>query len=329
MSGKIVEISCTSGHLDTLLSLGEEDSSVLLSGAVVGSAFGRASVRLFVETNRVQQTVDRLRSTLPPESEPLILILPVDAQIGSKQQNVLEIDTDQVVATREELFTNISKGTESDFNFFLLAILATIVVSIGLAEDNVAVVIGAMVIAPLLGPNLGLALGAALGDRELIKTALLTNFAGLSVTVFFAALIALIWPPDLASHELLSRTEVQAGSVILAFAAGVAAVQSVITRLASLLVGVMVAVALVPPATVLGMMISMQEWDLAAGAALLLTINVACVNLSAQLVFYLHGVRPRTWVEQRKAVQSSWINTFVWVFLLGLCIAILLLAQAR
>ncbi|MBT8113870.1 MAG: TIGR00341 family protein [Arenicella sp.] len=320
MSGKIIEVTCKSGHLDTLLSIGSAEYLTVLGSSQMDAVSGRVSVRLFVEDKSVQKTIDQIRSTLPSEADSLILVLPVDAQIGGNARSTEEADIDEAIATREELFANISRGTKADFNFFLLTVLATIVTSIGIAEDNVAVVISAMVIAPLLGPNLGLALGTALGDRKLITTALFTNAAGLTVTVLFAALIALIWPPNLNSNELLTRTIVQPGSIVLALAAGVAAVQSLVTRLASLLVGVMVAVALIPPATVLGMLISVQQWDMAAGAGLLLAINVACVNLSAQLVFILHGIRPRTWIARRVAQQSTWINLLAWAILLGICI---------
>lgn len=273
------------------------------------------SVRLFVKDHNIQSTLDRLQTSLPTEADAVILMTPVDARIGAENE-LLESDDGQDLATREELFMEISKGTECDQNFIVLALLATVVAAIGISEDNTAVVIGAMVIAPLLGPNLGLALGAALGDKDLIKSAILTNAVGVGLTIGAAALLSLVWPPSLSSNELLSRTVVQPASVVLALASGIAAVMSLTTRLANVLVGVMVAVALVPPATVFGMMIGTQCWPLAGGAALLLVVNVAAVNLSAQLVFLLRGVRPRTWLAKREAREAIWVNIAVWIMLL-------------
>jgi uncharacterized membrane protein len=69
-------------------------------------------------------------------------------------------------AIRESLYEEIEKSARLDVNYLALVMLSTVVAAIGLIEDNVAVVIGAMVIAPLLGPNLALALGTALGAGQ-------------------------------------------------------------------------------------------------------------------------------------------------------------------
>lgn len=326
MSGKIIELNCNAGHLGTILSSLDSSSASVLSTNYVDEALQRVTVRVFADEQSVQTVLDHLQAQLPEEAEALILLLPVDAQIGG-QQSPSKTDTEQVAATREELFTEISRSTELDFNFILLAILSTLVAAIGLIENDVAVVIGAMVIAPLLGPNLGLALGAALGDKDLMKTAIITNATGLLLTVSLGILVVLVWPTELNSQQILSRTVVKPGNVLLALAAGIAAIQSLTTRLASLLVGVMVAVALVPPATVLGMMLGTQQWDLATGSALLLAVNVAAVNLSAQLVFLFRGIRPRTWLAQRSAKQASWINISIWLVLLVLCTVLIFLLR--
>ena len=274
-----------------------------------------ASIRLFIEIEDVQSTLDKVQALLPATAEPIILLSPIDAQIG-EHDNLMKGESEQFLATREELFSNISNGSQLDRNFVLLAVLSTIVASIGIVENNMAVVIGAMVIAPLLGPNLGLALGSVLGDKELIKTAVITNGMGLVITIVTSVLIAIVWSPNLDSSELLSRTQVQYSSIILALASGIAAVVSLTSRLPNTLVGVMVAVALVPPATVFGMMIGIQNWGLANSAGLLLMINIAAVNLSAQLVFIVRGVRPRTWLAKRAAKQSLALNILVWSVLL-------------
>jgi uncharacterized hydrophobic protein (TIGR00341 family) len=322
MSGKILEISCKSGHLETLVSLAEQSSARILSTYEPKTDVELASIRLFVEIEAVQTTLDKIQSFLPDSAEPIILLCPVDAQIG-EHDDLVRGDAEYFLATREELFANISDGSKFDRNFMLLALLSTIVAAIGIAENNMAVVIGAMVIAPLLGPNLGLALGSVLGDKELIKTALITNGLGLLITITTSFLIALVWSPNLNSVELLSRTQVQYSSVILALASGVAAVVSLTSRLPNTLVGVMVAVALVPPATVFGMMLGIQNWPLANSAGLLLIINIAAVNFSAQLVFIVRGIRPRTWLAKRAAKQSLSINILVWSVLLLVLVVVI------
>ncbi len=199
-----------------------------------------------------------------------------------------------------------------------MVFLSTIVASIGLIENNVAVIVGAMVIAPLLGPNIALAFATSLGDSELMWQSLKTNFVGLALALLMAMAIGLIWPDHLHSSEIMVRTDVGLDGVLLALASGAAAVLSLTTGLSSALVGVMVAVALLPPTATLGMMLGSGQLNLALGAGLLLAVNVVCINLSAKLMFQLKGVKPRTWLEKRKARQSVSIYILIWVVTLGI-----------
>ncbi len=75
----------------------------------------------------------------------------------------------------------------------------------------------------------------------------------------------------------------------------------------------MVAVALLPPAATLGLMISAEEFDHAAGATLLLAANVVSVNLAAKLILLYRGVKPRTWLEKKKAKQSTVQYLLFWL----------------
>jgi uncharacterized hydrophobic protein (TIGR00271 family) len=157
--------------------------------------------------------------------------------------------------------------------------------------------------------------------------ALITNLTGLSLTLAMAIAIGMLWPSYLDSFEILVRTYVKPDGIVLALASGAAAVLSLATGLSSALVGVMVAVALLPPAATLGMMLGSGQFDLALGAALLLAVNVVCINLAAKLMFLLKGVKPRTWLEKRKARQSFTVYILIWVVTLGILLAVMLLRQ--
>jgi uncharacterized hydrophobic protein (TIGR00341 family) len=161
-----------------------------------------------------------------------------------------------------------------------------------------------MVIAPLLGPNLALALSTALGDVELMIRSLKTMVIGFIIALSLSFALGAVWQGELNSFELMSRTRVGFDSIALALVSGAAAVLSMATGLSSVLVGVMVAVALLPPCAVVGIMLGAGEYDLAAGAGLLLAVNIVCVNLSAKLVFLFKGVGPRTWYEKKKAKKA-------------------------
>lgn len=188
-----------------------------------------------------------------------------------------------------------------------------------------AVVIGAMVIAPLLGPNLALGLGTALGDTALMWKATRTNGIGIGLGLAFllSLCIGLIWPVNFASHELMARTDVGLDSIALALASGAAAVLSITTGLSSVLVGVMVAVALLPPTATLGLMLGAGQFEHAIGAGLLLAVNIVCVNLSAKIVFLTKGIHPRTWWEMKKARRAMILYLLIWAMSLVLLIAVI------
>ena len=198
------------------------------------------------------------------------------------------------------------------------------VAAVGLMENNVAVLIGAMVIAPLLGPNMALALGSSLGDVPLMKKALVTGVTGVLLAGLLGVAMGMVWNVDPGVPEIHSRTEVGLDSVALALASGAAAALSLTTGLSTTLVGVMVAVALLPPTVTAGMLLGSGQQAAAGAAGLLLAVNIVCVILSSKLVFLTRGIRPRTWLERRKAQQSRWLAGLFWVILLGLLVVLIL-----
>ena len=325
---RIVEVIADAANKDALAGMAERFATDLWWGAKNDD--GRRSFRMLVDDDSRQALVDALQSLLDDAEEAHILILPVDTVLPRpKEEDADEASKKRksVAATREELYSEIVKGTKLDNNFLLLTFLSTIVAAIGLVEDNVAVVIGAMVIAPLLGPNIALAFAASLGDRELMWQALKTNAAGLSFALMLSLIIGMIWPLNLASNEILARTEVGMAGVVLALASGAAAVLSSTAGLSTTLVGVMVAVALLPPTATLGMLLGSGQPGLAGGAALLLAVNVVCVLLAAMMVFLVKGIKPRTWLERNRAKQSMTIYLTLWATLLLVLIAVILIRR--
>ena len=126
----------------------------------------------------------------------------------------------------------------------------------------------------------------------------------------------------------MGRTDVGMDGVALALASGAAAVLSLTSGLSTTLVGVMVAVALLPPTATLGMTLGAGHPSMAAGAALLLAVNVVCVILAAKVVFLAKGVKPRTWYERQKARQSSVVYVVVWGLLLSVLLLIIYLRHS-
>lgn len=313
---RVIDVIAPSGQLETVLSLAEKHCEDHWIGAEMED--GRQAVHMLVNAANSQIVLDGLQTFLGSTGNTRIVISMVEATLPPIEERESEAKgrNKGIASSREELLSDMEKRSRLDLNFLILVILSTVVAAVGLIKDNVAVVVGAMVIAPLLGPNLSLALGTALGSKHLMWRSVKTNLAGVGVTLVLSVLIGLFWPVDFESRELLSRTDVGLDSVALALASGAAAVLSITTGLSSVLVGVMVAVALMPPAVTLGLMLSSGQLSLAAGALLLLAVNVVCLNFAANLVFYAKKVGPRTWHEKKQARQSIIISIAFWAALL-------------
>ncbi|WP_417317578.1 TIGR00341 family protein [Emcibacter sp.] len=333
MSYKTIQLYCPEEKTKELFSI--EELPEVLEFHAEPQQDGTTFFSFLVPANHVQHVTDRLQQSLGSNPAYRTIVMTVDAVIPQPEitQELEEAEAREkgehkfLGVSREELLEIVSKGVELDSHFFYLVIFSTIVAAIGLLEDNVAVVIGAMVIAPLLGPNLALAFASSLGDRKMIRQAFTTNIAGFSTCLAISVLIGLIWPYSLDSRELMMRTDVNFEGVVLAIVSGAAAVLSLTRGISSVMVGVMVAVALLPPATTFGIMLGAQQFSLAAGALLLLMVNIVCVNLAAKTTLLWKGVRPRTWYQQKSAKGTQrWYLAF-WIIALLILLAIIYLKR--
>jgi uncharacterized hydrophobic protein (TIGR00341 family) len=318
---RIIEVLADCGHVDTVRGIAEHNE-ILDHWMDRSEEEERCSMRLLVRSEKQQVVLDAIQQALVAAQDWRIIIHPVEATLPRAEEN----ETTKKYSggrSREELYQEIEAGARVNSNYFWLVIFSTVVAAIGLIEDNVAVVIGAMVIAPLLGPNIALAFGAALGDRVLVLRSLQTNFSGLALALGFTYVIGLLWPASMTSAELMARTDVGAAGIVLALVSGAAGVLSLTTGVSSTLVGVMVAVALLPPTATLGLMLASGNYKHALGAGLLLAVNVVCVNLAAKLVFLFKGVKPRTWLEKQKARQSMMLYIAFWIVSLLILVAVM------
>ena len=315
---RLIEIQAVSGHADKIAAIAEQFDAVSFR-TEPASAEGIEAYRIVARPERQQELIDRIQSVLGKDKPWRILIMPIEAMIPELEVAEPERRSPEQ-ATREELYAEIERGARIDSTYLLLVGLSTIVAAIGLLENSVAIVIAAMLIAPLFGPNVAMALGSTLGDRELVARAALTNLVGIALSVAGAAAAGALLPVNLTSVERLARTQFGYDSILLALASGAAGALSLTTRLPGTLVGVMVAVALLPPAVTFGYLLGAGQIDLAGGAGTLLAVNIVCVNLSAQLVFFAKGIKPRTWIERRAAQESTRIGFMVSGGLLALLV---------
>ncbi len=321
MTLRLIEVFATPGHMNTIEGIARHFRALTFRREPEYANGTEEACRIVARPERQQELIDQLQGALGKEGSWRITIIPVEATIPEPEAEEGSPSPEQ--ATREELYVEIDRGARMDTTFLQLVILSTIVAAIGLLENDIAIVIAAMLIAPLLGPNVAMAFGSTLGDRELVVGAAITNIAGVALSVFCAAAAALLVPVEGSSVELMARTKLGYDSIVLALASGAAGALSLTTRLPSTLVGVMVAVALLPPAVALGYTLATAQFRLAAGAGALLAVNIVCVNLAAQLVFLSKGIKPRTWIERRAAQQSAKISLAITAALLAVLVGII------
>jgi len=265
-----------------------------------------------------------------------MLLLPVEAMLprpaeeqkAPDTQPNAEADTEtnkRHRVSREELYAEVKEGLKIGPVFLAMTMLSSIVAAIGLLRDDLAVIIGAMVIAPLLTPNVGLSLATALGDFKLARKALKTNVTGVLISLFFAVCVGIVFQVSPETPAISARTSIGASDIILALAAGSAGTLAFTSGVPGALIGVMVAVALMPPLVTCGMLLGEGEWLLSSGAFLLVAANVICVNIAGVATFALQGVRPRSWWEAEKAKKATIKATVIHAVLLLALIAILII----
>lgn len=276
-----------------------------------GSPDGGARFDALVEVGREQHLLDELDLACVTAGAGRVLVLPVEATLPKLEPPPPTDAGDGKNGSssgrisREELHEDLSAAAQLSPVFVAMIVLSVGVVTVGLVRDSAAVVIGGMVLAPLLGPNIALGFAATVADGTLARQALRTGAIGLGIALALALVVgascgvAVTEHGVLASREILTRTEPHLLDLVLAFAAGVAGAMSFTTALVTSLVGVMVAVALMPPLVVFGMCLGAGRFVEAEGALTLLLTNVVCVDLAAVLTFVAQAVRPREWWQVR------------------------------
>ena len=200
---------------------------------------------------------------------------------------------------RREVYAQLSEAASPGFDFFVLVVLSCAIATFGLITNSAAVIIGAMLVAPLMSPILGLALASASGQRALAGHSILALVQGALLAVGLSALLgwlARVLPFDVLLEvppEALARTHPNPFDLGVALAGGAAATYCLAQpRLSAALPGVAIATALMPPLCVVGLGLSLARPDLWVGALLLFGANAAAISFAGIVVFLALGFRP-------------------------------------
>ena len=193
---------------------------------------------------------------------------------------------------RIALVEHVQSSSQWDFDFIALVCLSTLIASFGLLQSSAAVVIGAMLLAPLMSPLVGTGLALVQGNAALLRSSVRSVLFGFLIAFGIAALAGLLVPGRVATTEMLSRGSPNVLDLWVAFISGVAAAYATARpNLSAALPGVAIAAALVPPIATSGIALAIGRPLLSAGAALLFFTNIVAIVLGAAASLFAVGLR--------------------------------------
>jgi uncharacterized hydrophobic protein (TIGR00271 family) len=213
---------------------------------------------------------------------------------------------------RIALVERLQSSSNWDFDFMALMVLATTIAAIGLVQNSTAVVIGAMLVAPLMTPLLGLGLALVQGNVMLAKISARSVSFGICVALLVGFLVGVVIPGfDQPTEEMLARGGPGLLDLFVAFASGLAAAYaSSRPGLLAALPGVAIAAALVPPIATAGLALSQGNYLLFGNALLLFVINMFTIILASILSLWMVGFR-------------SFKKTSQWVIYIGIAVTVI------
>ncbi len=193
---------------------------------------------------------------------------------------------------RETVMWRAGPNSSITLDFLMLSLLSSLLASFGLLLDSPAVVIGAMLIAPLMSPLSAFAVGLTTVDWRVVVQSARTVAAGFLSVLAVSLLVGLVSRIDAASTEMLARTQPGWLDLGVGLAAGLAGGYATARKdIPAALAGVAISAALVPPVCVVGLSLALGEWDFALGAFILFSANIISIAISAALVFWWLGLR--------------------------------------
>jgi len=205
------------------------------------------------------------------------------------------LTTEQRIA----VYRDIRRNARPNVNYYLLITLSGIIATLGLVMDSPAVVIGAMLVAPLMSPILALSLSIVLGDARLLRLATQAMLQGTLAAVGISVFLGWVSPYNVVTAEMAACTQPTLLDLGVALASGAAAAYAMArAEVSAALPGVAIAVALMPPLSVMGLGLAIGRLDVAGGALLLFLTNLIAITLAGSLVFLGLGFRTGRMVFQ-------------------------------
>ncbi|MFT4884406.1 MAG: putative hydrophobic protein (TIGR00341 family) [Natronomonas sp.] len=313
---RLVQVTIPAGKRETVLEVLDDQG---IDYVVTDETSGReyTAVAYFpLPTNAVEPILEELRE-VGLDRQAYTVVLSAETVVSEKFERLKEeyeeengeggggdrIARQELVARAEELASSLP-------TYVVMTVVSAVIATAGLLLNSPATVVGSMVIAPLIGPAMTAAVGSVVDDAELFRRGVVLQALGIVLSIVAATAFAIfvqvtnLVPPGL---DPLGLTEVEERlspnflSLVVAIGAGVAGALSLMTGINAALVGVMIAVALIPPAATVGIGIAYGIPALAVGSAVLVAVNVLSINLAALLVLWYAGYRPEHFFRRDRA----------------------------
>ena len=309
---RLVQVTIPTGKRETVLQLLEDEG---IDYVVTDETSGReyTAVAYFpLPTNAVEPVLEKLRE-IGLEREAYTVVVSAETveseRFDALKESYAEAENEERIA-RQELESRAEELASAIPTYVVMTVVSAVIATAGLLLDSPATVVGSMVIAPLIGPAMAAAVGSVVDDADLFRRGIGLQILGIVTAVVaatgFAAFVqtANLVPPGLdplSLSEVEERLSPSVLSLAVALGAGIAGAVSLMTGVSTALVGVMIAVALIPPAATVGIGIAYGIPSLAVGSAVLVAVNVLSINLAALVVLWYGGYRPEQFFRHDRA----------------------------
>ncbi|RBI58955.1 TIGR00341 family protein [halophilic archaeon] len=328
---RLVQVMIPEGRRDSVLAALDGQDIDYAVVEETGRGEFEALVSFPVPPSGVEPVMDDLRAA-GVEGDAYTIVLPTETVVSRRIEKLTERYSG-LRLSREELMARAEDLAPALSTYVALLVLSTVIATTGLLLDSTATIIGAMVVAPLMGPAISASVGTVIDDAAMYRRGVALQVAGLLLAIAVAAALAalvrgtVLVPPDLEIRQvpqIAERTSPNFLSLFLALGSGVAGAISIFRGAGSALVGVAIAVALVPPAATAGIGIAWLDFGVAVTATVLVLVNLLGINLSALLVFWFAGYRPPEAAaadHARAAVRSNTIRIVAGIVVLSVVLA--------
>jgi uncharacterized hydrophobic protein (TIGR00271 family) len=211
-----------------------------------------------------------------------------------------------------EVYKRVRRDARPDTDFFVMMGLSAIIATYGLLQGSSAVIIGAMLVAPLFTPILANSLAIVLGDIRLLRLAVEAALKGIVLAIGLAVVLTVLTPLRTVTQEIASRTSPNLFDLAVALASGAAGAYAVARKdVAAALPGVAIAAALVPPLCVIGIGIALTDSSVTWGGTLLFTTNLIAITLAGSITLLLLGFRPAATPERAARLRLGLVASLV------------------